>query len=111
MAEFVDRDALAKQRHEMAAAHRVLFQFGDIDRDQIHRNAACDRAALAGDDDLRAACAVIAAAGAEITVGVTGGEDSKPGRAASRPVPAIADAFAAFDIADLYDARLQIDDR
>src|SRR6202011_3421026 len=104
MREFVDRDAFADQRRHMAAARRVLFEIGDVDGHQIHRDAAGDRAALAGDHHLGAAGAVVAAAGAEIAVGIAGGDDREPGRPPRGPGAAIADALAFIDVAELHDA-------
>ena len=111
MRELVDGDAFADQGHHVAAARGVLLEIGDVDRDQIHGDAAGDRAALAGDHDLGAAGAVIGACRAEIAVGIAGGDDRKPGRPPRGPGAAIADGLAALDIADLHDARFQLDHR
>ena len=109
--EFVDRDAFADQRHQVTAPHGVLVEIGDVDRGQVHRNPPRNRAALAGDHHLGAAGAVIGAGRAEISVGIARGNDRYSGRTPRSPGPAIADGLAALDIADLHDARLQLDDR
>src|SRR5207244_2878678 len=83
----------------------------DIDGKQVHRNAAGHRAALAGHHDLGAARTVIAAAGPEIAVGISGRDDRQPGWPPGGPGRAVADTVPAFDIADLHDARLQVDNR
>ncbi len=111
MRQLVDGDAFADQGHHVAAARRVLLEIGDVDRDQVHGDAAGDRAALADDHDLGAAGAVIGAGGAEIAVGIAGCDDREFGRPPRGPGAAIADGLAALDIADLHDARLQFDDR
>ncbi len=109
--EFVDRDAFADQRHHVTAPDRILVEVGDVDRGQVHRNPARDRAALAGDHHLGAAGAVIGAGRAEISVGIACRNERYPGRTPRGPGPAIADGLAALDIADLHDARLQVDNR
>src|SRR5712672_2225088 len=73
--EFVDRDALADQRRHVAAPHGVLFKIRDVDGHQVHRDTTRDWAALAGDHHLGSACAIVAASGAEISVGVARGYD------------------------------------
>src|SRR6266702_5819121 len=102
--EFVDRDALANQRHHVAAPHGVFFKIGDVDAYQVHRDAARNRAALAGDHHLSTACAVVAAGSAEISVGVAGRYDRELGRPPRGPRSAVTDAVAALDIADVHDA-------
>ena len=95
----------------MAAPHGLVGQVGDIDGKQVHRNAAGHRAALAAYHDIGAARAVVAAAGPEIAVGISGRDDRQPGRPPGGPGRAVADTVAALDVADLHDARLQVDNR
>src|SRR5947209_10165888 len=110
MREFVHRDAFADQRYHVASPRGLLFNVGDVDRHQVHRNPTRDRATLAADHDLSPPGAIVAAAGAEITVRVTGGDDGQFGRTPAGPGPPVAHRFALFDMADVQDARLQIDD-
>src|SRR5438552_124403 len=109
--EFVDRDALANQRHHVAAPHGVFLKIGDVDGHQVLRDAARNRTALAGDHYLGTARAVVTAGGAEISVGIAGRYDREPGRPPRGPRSAITDAVAFLDIADVHDAGFQIDDR
>ena len=60
---------------------------------------------------LRAACAVVRTGRTEITIGIAGGDNGELGRPPRGPGAPIAHGFAALDIADLHDARLQFDDR
>src|SRR3981081_3144487 len=55
--------------------------------------------------------AVFAPTGAKISWARPGGGNRGPGRPPRGPGPAIADAFAALDIADLRDAGLHFDHR
>src|SRR5256885_1702218 len=109
MRKLVDGYALAKQRGHMAAPHGLVRYVSDIDGKQVHRNAPGHRAALACHDDVSATGTVIAAAGAEIPVGISGSDDRQPGRPSRGPGGTVADAVAALDIAGLHDARLEID--
>src|SRR5258705_680980 len=70
VSEFVDCDALANQRRHVAAPYGVLFKISDVDCHQVHRDAARNGAALAGDHRLGTARTIIAAGGAEISVGI-----------------------------------------
>ena len=109
--EFVDRDTFADQRHQVTAPHGILVKISDVDRGQVHRNPARNRAALAGDHHFGAAGAIVGAGGTEISVSIARGHDRYSGRPPRGPGPAIADGLAALDVADLHDARLQLDDR
>ena len=95
----------------MAAPHGVVRQVRDVDRHQIHRDAARDRAALAGNHDLGAAASVIGAGCAEISVGIAGRDDCEFRRPSRGPGAAIADRLTALDVPDLYDAGLELDHR
>src|SRR5690349_19757098 len=106
--ELVDRDAVTDQRREIAAARRLRY-VGDVDRHQVHRNAAGDRTALLVDDHLRATHAVDAAGGTEITVGIARRDDGDPGRPPRGPGCAVADVIAAFELPDLHDLHLEVD--
>src|ERR1700687_6123183 len=97
--EFVDRDALANQRHHLAAPHGVLFKIRDVDGHQVHRDAARNRAALAGDHHLGTARAVVTAGGAEISVGIARGDDREFCGPPRGPRSALTHAFAARDTA------------
>src|SRR5579883_171363 len=111
MGELIDRDAFADQRHHVAAPRRVGRQVGDVDRDQVHGDAAGYRAALAGDDDFRTAGAVAGAGGPEIAVGIAGRDNGKLRGSPRAPGAAVTDGVAALDGAGLDDARLEVDDR
>src|SRR3984957_15277201 len=109
--QIVDGDALANQRHHMAAPRGVLVEVGDVDGHQVHRDAAGHRAALTRNHYVCGAGAVDAAGSAEIAVGIAGRNDRQPSRPARRPGAAVADAFAFVEIADLHNAGLQLDHR
>jgi hypothetical protein len=111
MRQFIDGDALAEQRHHVAAPRRVGGQIGNVDGHQIHRNAPRHRATLAGDDNIGAAGAVIGAGRAKVPVGIAGRRDREPGRPPRGPGSAVTDGLAALDIADLHDAGLDLDNR
>ena len=82
-------ELLADESRDIAAANRVVGQVGDVDADQVHRNVADDRAALAGDDGRAAALAVDAAAGAQQSVGIAqrSDGDARGALAPSRRAP------------------------
>src|SRR3954447_16260716 len=101
VSEFVDRDALANQCHHVASPRGILFDIGDVDAHQVHRDPACDRATPSANHHLGPACAVATAAGAEIAIGITGGDDGQFGWTASGPRAAIADGLALLDVADV----------
>src|SRR5262245_31892320 len=77
-AKLVDADAAAEQGGKVAAPRAAVGQVGHVDRQKVHRYAADDRAALAGDDRLRTRLAFDGASRARIAVGVADRHDRKP---------------------------------
>src|SRR5690349_12471316 len=90
MREFIHRDALANESNHVASPCGVLFNIGDVDAHQVHRDPARDRAPPPADHNLRSACAITTAAGAEIPISITGGDDGQSGGASRGPCRAIA---------------------
>src|ERR1700678_2838294 len=79
--ELIDRKAFADEGRAVAAPNRAVRKVGNVDAGKVHRNVANDRAALGGNDCDPVRAAVVAARGAEQSVGVTQRGDGDPGRA------------------------------
>src|SRR5215470_15955912 len=79
-ADLVDANAAADQGGEIAAPRAAVRQVGDVDCQKIHRYAADEWTAPAGDDRIGTRFAFHRAGGARIAVGVADRDDRKRSR-------------------------------
>src|SRR5262245_52335246 len=76
LADFVDAEFAADEGDELTAARRVVWYIRDVDRQQIHGNAAGERAAPARQQHVGRRFALVGPRGAQIAVGVADRDDS-----------------------------------
>src|SRR5580704_9671665 len=108
--DVVDRDSLAYDGRDVTAVHNAVQQIGNVNADQIHRDAADNGTLFAGDVSNAAPPFFAATHGARQSVGIAEGRDGDARCAGCRPTGAIADGLAAVDVADLQDTTAQFDD-
>src|SRR5205807_1202492 len=68
--ELVDADIAADQGDEIAAAGAAFGEIGHVDREEVHGDAAGERAMPPGDDHLRGGLAFGGAGGALVAVAI-----------------------------------------
>ena len=101
---------------EIAALYRAGRHLGDVDDDQVHRDAPGEGAVQPGNDggaggDLRVALRVGGARGARVAVGIADRHHREPPRPVRGPLRVVADRVAVGRGPDLDDAALKPDHR
>ncbi len=114
-ADFVDGQIAADERDAVAAGDLALGHIGDVDRDEIHRNVAGERAGApadhrhAGENGFAAVAARARRAGIAVRVADRKGRHAPP--VGGDPAGIVADGVMRLDPAQLHDAPFEADDR
>src|SRR5262249_9601531 len=106
-----DAYAVADQGGKIAAARGALGKIADVDRQQVHRYAACDGATPPSDDDLGCGLAPGSAGRPQEAIRVSDRDHGDTARPRGGEGCAIADGFALVDRAHLDDPALEVHHR